>query len=137
LNGLLELILSNVHAGELPRDVTVCREGEESWTPIEAFAVTDSQGEPDSSLAAPPTDKPPAIRNREYTVVPFVAAVGRKGTASHAASQLETLIQSYARNGWEYVRLEQVETYVGEWVFGFGGTPGHATHTHVSAWSHR
>jgi putative component of membrane protein insertase Oxa1/YidC/SpoIIIJ protein YidD len=32
--------------------------------------------------------------------------------SAEAAAQLETLIKSWTDNGWEYVRLESVETYV-------------------------
>lgn len=48
----------------------------------------------------------------KYRVVPFVASVGTNEGSSQAAGQLEALIKSWADQGWEYVRLESVETYV-------------------------
>ena len=48
----------------------------------------------------------------EYKVVPFVAQITQKDTASSVASQLETLIRTYNSQGWEYIRLENVETQV-------------------------
>jgi len=61
----------------------------------------------------------------EYTVVPFTANISSSGGASDASSQLESLIYSYASDGWEYVRLEQVETHIAgtSGCFGTGGTP--------------
>lgn len=66
----------------------------------------------------------------KYKVVPFVASIDSKnGTSDHAANQLETLINHYASDGWAYVRLESVTTYVGadNGCFGFGGKPGYTT----------
>ena len=66
----------------------------------------------------------------EYKVVPFVASIDfKKGTSDHVAEQLEKLINHYAAQGWEYVRLESVTTYVGpdNGCFGFGGKPGYTT----------
>lgn len=47
-----------------------------------------------------------------YRVVPFVASIAINEGAHQAAAQLETLVKSWTDNGWEYVRLESVETYV-------------------------
>jgi hypothetical protein len=60
-----------------------------------------------------------------YRVVPFVASVGMNEGAAQAATQLEALIKSWGDNGWEYVRLESVETYVAgsAGCFGLGATP--------------
>ena len=66
----------------------------------------------------------------EYKVVPFVATIDpRNGTSDQVAKQLETLINQGAAEGWSYVRLESVTTYVNpdEGCFGFGGKPGYAT----------
>ena len=65
----------------------------------------------------------------QYTVVPFVAALSQKDNAAVAASQLQELANQYAAHGWEYVRLEQVETYVAgdNGCFGFGATPARTT----------
>lgn len=64
-----------------------------------------------------------------YRVVPFVAAIASNQGAEQASSQLESLIQTYAQQGWEYVRLENVETYVEgtNGCFGLGATPARMT----------
>jgi len=64
-----------------------------------------------------------------YTVVPFVAAIDAVQGSAEAAAQLEKLIQHYSSHGWEYVRLESVETFVAgnEGCFGLGVTPSRLT----------
>jgi hypothetical protein len=60
-----------------------------------------------------PRVQPPAIGLIDkYTVVPFVAVIAQGKGSQDAAAQLQQLIDSYSRNGWEYVRLESVETHV-------------------------
>ncbi len=58
-------------------------------------------------------------------VIPFVASVGKDAGADAAAVQLTNLIEEWSKSGWEYVRLESVETVIeGEkGCFGFGATP--------------
>lgn len=66
----------------------------------------------------------------EYKVIPFVAAIDHKtGTSDHVAKQLEDLINRAAAEGWQYIRLESVTTYVSpdEGCFGFGSSPGYTT----------
>lgn len=74
-----------------------------------------------------PQDKP--IASIEYAVVPFVAVIAHGKGSEAAAAQLEQMIHSYARNGWEYVRLESVETHIEgtNGCFGIGSTPPRAT----------
>ena len=62
-------------------------------------------------------------------VVPFVASIGLAQGAQKAASQLQQLIQSLASQGWEYVRLESVTTYVSgnSGCFGLGATESRFT----------
>lgn len=65
----------------------------------------------------------------EYKVVPFTATLNQqKETIGAVAEQLENLIGQFNHQGWEYVRLESVSTYVQpvSGCFG-GGTPGHLT----------
>lgn len=65
-----------------------------------------------------------------YKVIPFVASIdANKGNADHAAKQLESLINDLANQGWKYVRLESVTTFVlpDAGCFGFGGKPGFNT----------
>ena len=61
-----------------------------------------------------------------YRVVPFVASISTTEGSQQAAAQLETLIKSWSDTGWDYVRMENVETYVAgtSGCFGFGATPG-------------
>lgn len=64
----------------------------------------------------------------EYKVVPFTATLDqKKETSSVVANQLENLIKHFSSQGWAYVRLESVSTYVqpDTGCFGFGGKPGY------------
>jgi len=64
----------------------------------------------------------------EYKVVPFTATLNQqKETTKNVADQLQGLISKYNDQGWEYVRLESVSTYVQpeSGCFGLGGKPGH------------
>lgn len=60
-----------------------------------------------------------------YKVVPFVASIGTHEGSQQAAVQLESLIQAHGQDGWEYVRLEKVTTFVAgdKGCFGFNATP--------------
>ena len=64
-----------------------------------------------------------------YKVVPFKASISSTDDSSAAASQLEGLIGTHAGTGWEYVRLEKVDTYIAgsSGCFGIGATPGQNT----------
>ena len=61
-----------------------------------------------------------------YRVVPFVASIATNEGSGQAAGQLEALIKSWTDSGWEYVRLESVETFIAgsPGCFGLGATPG-------------
>jgi hypothetical protein len=66
----------------------------------------------------------------QYKVIPFVASIDhKKGTSGHVAAQLQKLIDSNVAEGWNYVRLESVTTYVGPdaGCFGVGAKPGYST----------
>lgn len=67
----------------------------------------------------------------EYKVIPFVASIDSKiGTSNHVAEQLENLIKNYTNQGWKYIRLESVTTFVqpDNGCFGIIGTkPGYTT----------
>ena len=77
-----------------------------------------------SAPVTPPPPKPPAASppvvpsaiavadKYDFTVLPFVANIDIQQGASEAASQLQSVITQYSAQGWEYVRLETVETYV-------------------------
>ena len=66
----------------------------------------------------------------EYKVIPFVASIDSKnGTSNHVAEQLESLIKNYTNQGWKYIRLESVTTFVqpDNGCFGLGTKPGYNT----------
>ena len=74
----------------------------------------------------------------QYKVLPFVAAIDqKKGNSSHVAEQLENLIAEQASEGWNYVRLERVTTYVGpdSGCFGLGAKPGYETSRQMAVFS--
>ena len=59
--------------------------------------------------------------------MPFVAKITQKDSTGQVAEQLQTVINSYSSQGWDYVRMENVETYVDgtNGCFGFGAKPGY------------
>jgi len=61
-----------------------------------------------------------------YLVVPFVAKITHKDTSATVAEQLQVLIDKHTSDGWEFVRLENVETHVApdNGCFGIGAKPG-------------
>ncbi|WP_421938243.1 hypothetical protein [Pedobacter sp.] len=64
----------------------------------------------------------------EYKVVPFTATLDqKKETTRVVAEQLEKLITQFTNQGWEYIRLESVSTYVqpDPGCFGLGAKPGY------------
>ncbi|ALL05511.1 hypothetical protein AQ505_08425 [Pedobacter sp. PACM 27299] len=64
----------------------------------------------------------------EYKVVPFTATLDQKKETAHVvADQLEKLIQKHNQQGWAYVRLESVSTFVqpDSGCFGVGAKPGY------------
>lgn len=65
-----------------------------------------------------------------YRVVPFVPSLDHKNpSGDQAAEQLNVIISSYSEKGWEYVRLESVQSWVAAdtGCFGLGGKPGYYT----------
>ena len=71
----------------------------------------------------------------KYTVVPFTASIVSGQGADEAAKQLSQLINGYASQGKEYVRLESVSTIVttpaNAGCFGIGATPASSVETVV------
>lgn len=66
----------------------------------------------------------------EYKVIPFVASINSKsGNSNHVADQLEEIIKHHSNQGWKYVRLESVSTFVqpDAGCFGLGAKPGYTT----------
>jgi hypothetical protein len=71
----------------------------------------------------------------QYTVVPFTANITIGQGAVDAAQQLEQMINYYAQQGWEYVRLESVSTIINTpanaGCLGLGATPASQVETTV------
>lgn len=63
----------------------------------------------------------------EYKVVPFNAVIGQKEGAKEAASQLQQLIDVTRAEGWEYVEMTNISTYVEgtSGCLGIGAKPGY------------
>ena len=64
----------------------------------------------------------------EYRVIPFTASMDqKKDTTAVVACQLEGLVNQQSKQGWTYIRLESVSTYVqpDPGCFGIGAKPGH------------
>lgn len=64
----------------------------------------------------------------EYKVIPFIAILDqKKETSNTVAYQLENLIQRQVTDGWTYVRLESVSTYIqpDPGCFGLGAKPSY------------
>lgn len=64
-----------------------------------------------------------------FIVVPFIAHITHDGSSKEVAQQLQRLINEYASQGWEYLRLESVETAIAAdaGCFGLGAKPGYTT----------
>jgi len=66
----------------------------------------------------------------EYKVIPFVPSIDRvKGNSNQVAQQLEDLIKNQSNEGWKYIRLESVTTFIqpDSGCFGLGAKPGYTT----------
>lgn len=66
----------------------------------------------------------------EYKVIPFVASIdSKKENSTHVAEQLEEIIKHHSNQGWSYIRLESVSTFVQpeSGCFGLGAKPGYET----------
>lgn len=57
-----------------------------------------------------------------YSVIPFHATVGNKGTDADAAKQVQSLIDQQASSGWEFVSCGNIDTTIAgsNGCFGFG-----------------
>jgi len=71
----------------------------------------------------------------QYHVVPFTANIVTGQGADAAAEQLEEMINHFASQGWDYVRLESVSTIVtnpgNAGCAGFGAVPATSAETIV------
>ena len=68
-----------------------------------------------------------------YKVKPFIAKISKNGTASDAASQVESFIQQETSDGWEFVSCGNIDTQIAgnSGCFGIGATPATSTSTMV------
>jgi hypothetical protein len=66
-------------------------------------------------------------KKMQYKVVPFEANASRNDNSSTVAAQVQSAINQHLADGWEYQRLETVETFVkpSNGCFGFGAQPGY------------
>jgi hypothetical protein len=70
------------------------------------------------------------VNTMEYKVLAFVASLDQKRPSGEAAAeQLQAIINKMAKDGWEYVRVEGITTWIAPETgcFGFGGKPGYST----------
>ncbi|MEY8758137.1 hypothetical protein [Chryseobacterium tongliaoense] len=66
----------------------------------------------------------------EYKVIPFVATANQQNmSAKNIAEQLDNLITVHANDGWTYIRVESISTYIQpvEGCFGNTAQPGYMT----------
>lgn len=66
---------------------------------------------------------------KKFKAIPFTASISRNDNASKVANQIQALIDEHSKDGWEYLRLESVETYIEPTTgcFGLGAQPGFTT----------
>lgn len=69
----------------------------------------------------------------QFKVVPFTAHIGRNDTSEIVANQMQTIIDNHVQQGWEYIRMDSVQTAIAadEGCFGFGAKPGFVTTCNV------
>ncbi len=60
-----------------------------------------------------------------YRVVPFNASINMNSGAEAAAEQLQQLVLQMAQQGYEYVRMESIPTFIAgsSGCFGLGAVP--------------
>lgn len=66
----------------------------------------------------------------EYKVIPFVPSINRnKENSTEVSQQLEDIIKLHSNQGWVYIRLESVATFIqpDAGCFGLGAKPGFTT----------
>jgi hypothetical protein len=65
----------------------------------------------------------------DFKIVPFTAQVSRDSNAASVADQIQSVVDVYNSQGWEYLRMESVQTWVAgsSGCFGIGAQPGFNT----------
>ena len=82
--------------------------------------------------------KNPKIVIMKYKVVPLEPSFDmKKSSTTDASEYLEKFINHYETQGWRYIRVEIISTYVsGEnGCFGFGATPGYTANKQMVVFS--
>lgn len=64
-----------------------------------------------------------------YKVVPFSAKITRDDSTASVANQIQTIVDNMNNSGWDYMRMETVQTWVAgtNGCFGIGAQPGFNT----------
>jgi hypothetical protein len=65
----------------------------------------------------------------DIKIVPFTAQISRDSNAASVANQIQSVVDDYKNQGWEYMRMESVQTWVAatSGCFGIGAQPGYNT----------
>ena len=65
----------------------------------------------------------------QYKVVPFTANITRNDSSVTVANQVQLIVDKYLADGWEYQRMESIETAVAptSGCFGLGAQAGYLT----------
>jgi len=65
----------------------------------------------------------------QFKIVPFTAAITREDSAVTVSAQMQHIIDSTGNQGWEYMRMDSVQTSVAatSGCFGVGSQPGFTT----------
>jgi hypothetical protein len=65
----------------------------------------------------------------EFKVVPFTAQIKQNDSSATVASQMQSIIDKHSSEGWEYVRMDSIQTSVAgtSGCFGLGAQPGFTT----------
>ena len=88
-----------------------CDYGQVGAPQVPSVPATSSPPKP--PVSTPIVSQTAAVSEKyDFAVLPFVANIDMQQGASEAATQLQSVINQYSLQGWEYVRLETVETFV-------------------------
>ncbi len=68
-----------------------------------------------------------------YKVIPFKASISSVGSSQSVAQQLQGIIDKASEEGWTYVSMDNISTYVAgtSGCFGLGATQGYTTSVQV------
>ena len=68
-----------------------------------------------------------------YKLVPIYPNIANKQTTGDVVTKIEAIINREAGEGWQYMHMETVTTWVAgdTGCFGIGGTPGYNTNLQI------